>query len=350
MPAMPEPNYRPRPPVRTDLNVGLIGCGGIAHAHAQAYQRMRVPVVACTDLVQERAQEFAAQYGVRLVVATYHDLVALPQVDLVDICMGPTGRLEIVEAATAAGKHVILEKPFSHSYQEAVHMVQAAEQAGVKLAVSQNSRWTPHYRAATDLIRKGVIGEVFQMLLVMYGSQERHLGGFYQTVDDFMLVEWASHHFDIMRQWAGRAPQKVSAQLDRVPGQRFRSPMAVSALLDFGDPLHAVLQHTEAAGSDLGENLVRIQGTQGAIRGRDPFEVCMAPARDTWQRLELEADGWGDAMFGSLAEFINAIADDREPEHSGRDNLDTVRTCLAAVRSAAENGRPVTLDEVGALP
>lgn len=349
MATIPEADYRPRPPVRTDLNVGLIGCGGIAHAHAQAYQRMSVSLVACMDLEHDRAVAFAEQYGAEA-RPTYQEVVERPDVDLVDICTGPLGRVEIVEAATAAGKHVILEKPFSHSYEDAVRMVELAEAAGVKSAVSQNSRWMPHYRAATDLIRKGVIGEVFQILLTVYGSQDRHLGRFYVTVDNFLLLEWAPHHFDIMRQWAGRSAQTVSALVHRVPGQRFKSEMAASALLDFGGPLQALMQQTEAAGSDQGENLVRIQGTEGAIHGRNPFQVCVAPDRDTWHPVEFEGEAWGDAMLGSLAEFINAIAEDREPEHSARDNLDVIRTCLAAVKSAAQGGRPVTPDEVGPLP
>jgi predicted dehydrogenase len=82
----------------------------------------------------------------------------VPGPRLVTVCTMPATHREIALAALAAGAHVLCEKPFAPSLDEAQEMVEAARAAGRLLTVGFNMRYTANARALHDVVRKGHIG------------------------------------------------------------------------------------------------------------------------------------------------------------------------------------------------
>ena len=112
------------------LNIGIIGCGGIAnqkHFPAMKNNSDLCRIVAFCDIVRERAEAGAVQYGApgAKVYTDYRDLLADPAVEVVHVLTPNVSHGEICVAAFEAKKHVYCEKPMSHSTEDAEKMVAA---------------------------------------------------------------------------------------------------------------------------------------------------------------------------------------------------------------------------------
>jgi len=155
-----ELDYQPLLPAKRDYGIAIVGCGGIVnYAHLPAYRKHNLNVVGCYDIRRENAEKAAQTYYIPRVYASLEELLADPEVAIVDIAVQPWHQAAIARQAIAAGKHLLCQKPLSDTFSEAVSIVQQAHAAGVKLAVNQQMRWDPGIRATAALIRKGWIGE-----------------------------------------------------------------------------------------------------------------------------------------------------------------------------------------------
>jgi predicted dehydrogenase len=130
-------DYGFRLPPKTDYGIGIIGCGSIVnHAHLPAYRKFGFKVVACCDIREEAARQTAERFGILKWFTDYRHLLDLPEVEIVDIAIHQQGRVEIVQAAAQAGKHILIQKPFAHDMENALAMVEVCEKFGVKLMVN----------------------------------------------------------------------------------------------------------------------------------------------------------------------------------------------------------------------
>ncbi|HET91251.1 MAG TPA: Gfo/Idh/MocA family oxidoreductase [Chloroflexi bacterium] len=123
------------------IGVGIVGCGRISDLHALGYQgREDARIVAVCDTKRGRAREKGAAWGIdrARVYTDYHQLLADPGVDLVELLVPHHLHAEMTVAACAAGKHVSVQKPMALTTAEADRMIEAAERAGVVLRVYEN--------------------------------------------------------------------------------------------------------------------------------------------------------------------------------------------------------------------
>jgi len=151
------------------VNVGVIGAGAIARAHAIAYASVRtycgpeVPPVRLRLLAEteERlAKAAAGRLGFEGWTTDWTEVVASPEVDLVSVVTPNFLHAPMAIAAAEAGKHVFCEKPMATNAGEAERMWQAAEAAGVAHGVNLNYRNVPALRFIARLIGDGRIGAV----------------------------------------------------------------------------------------------------------------------------------------------------------------------------------------------
>jgi len=92
--------------------------------------------------------------------ASYQELLADPQIDLVDVCLPPAQHAHAAIAALRAGKHVFCEKPIALSPAEADRMVSAAKHSGKQLAVAHVLPYFPEYHYALATARSGKLGRL----------------------------------------------------------------------------------------------------------------------------------------------------------------------------------------------
>jgi len=148
------------------LQIGIIGCGGIAfgkHLPALAKQSDKAEITAFFDIDPERAEKAAKQYGAEgaKVYADYKELLANPSIDVIHVLTPNSSHSFITVEALEAGKHVMCEKPMAISSTEAKKMVDAAERTGKKLTIGYQNRFRPDSQALYQACRNGDLGDIY---------------------------------------------------------------------------------------------------------------------------------------------------------------------------------------------
>ncbi len=144
----------------------VVGCGGIANQkHLPSLKKLadRVEVVALCDLIAERAEKAAAEYGApgAKVYTDYRELLRDETIDIVHVCTPNRMHSEISVAALDAGKHVYCEKPMAINSAEAQKMLDAQKRSGKLLTVGHQYRQGAHNRAMKEIAASGQLGEIY---------------------------------------------------------------------------------------------------------------------------------------------------------------------------------------------
>ena len=147
------------------VNVGIIGCGGIANGkHMPSLSRVEnVRMIAFCDIIEERATRAAEKYGAEgaVVYTDYKELLKNPDVEVVHVLTPNKEHSFITVDALYAGKHVMCEKPMAKTYAEALKMVEAAKATGKKLTVGYQCRQSAEASYAKEYINSGAMGEIY---------------------------------------------------------------------------------------------------------------------------------------------------------------------------------------------
>lgn len=145
------------------LKVAIIGVGGIArNAHLPGYAKMdNVELVAACDIIKDRAEAAAEEYGIPAVYTDYKEVLEIEGLDAVDICTPNYLHSVIACAALEKGINVFCEKPDAVSVEEAEKMKAAAEKSGKLLMVMRNNRYWLTSAFLKKYIEDGKIGDIY---------------------------------------------------------------------------------------------------------------------------------------------------------------------------------------------
>ena len=148
------------------IGIAIIGVGGIARkSHLPAYKKLeadgRARIVAVCDANADTAKAAASEFSVPHVFTDYAPMLALDEVDAVDVCTPNYLHKQPVLDAFAAGKHVLCEKPLAINAVEGAEMVAAGHRAGKQLQVGLNVRFDAAPQAVKRFIDDGKIGEIY---------------------------------------------------------------------------------------------------------------------------------------------------------------------------------------------
>lgn len=333
------------------------------------------------------AKTFAARFDIPRVETDWRQIIADPQIDVVDICTPGHLHAPIAIAALAAGKHVLCEKPLANSLAEAEAMTAAAETAevhGVRSMVGYSYRRTPALAHAKKMIEEGKIGRVFHIRAAYLQD--------WVTDKDFPLVwrlqkeqsgtgalgDIGAHIVDLAQYLTGHRITGVSALTETFVKTR---PLAASfedlraaAAVEYGlvtvDDAAVVIARTdqgalatfEASRFATGrKNAMRIEisGSHGALvfdfeaMNELGFYDNTHPATNAgFSRILVTEpehpymDAWWPAGHGlgyehtfthEIADFVRDIAAGTAPSPSFRDGLEVQRVLAAVENSASAN-------------
>jgi len=138
--------------------VAIVGCGGVGRKRAAALGDARL--VACVDVVEEHARELAAQMPGARGVSDWRAVVDARDVEVVIVATPNDLLVPIAEAAIAAGKHVLVEKPGARTVSEIDRLITAAGQGRPLVRVGFNHRYHPALVRARDLCGSGAVGDL----------------------------------------------------------------------------------------------------------------------------------------------------------------------------------------------
>ena len=149
------------------VRIAFIGCGWIADSHMKALlNQPDVEIVAGADLIPGKAKKFFEKYGLENVktdYASHKELIADKSLNLdaVTICTYNRQHAEPAIAALKAGLHVLLEKPFTVTLDEAVEVVKAEKESGKILSIGFQPRMDENMKMIKKVVDSGALGKIY---------------------------------------------------------------------------------------------------------------------------------------------------------------------------------------------
>ncbi len=148
------------------LRVGIIGTGWIAEAHALAYAEMPdVEIVAGADLVPGKAEKFFKDLGIKGVTCyeSGHEMLENEELDAVSICVYNTQHAPCTIDALEHGVHVLLEKPFTVTLDEAIEVMEAEKKSGKLLTIGFQPRMSENMQMIKKIVDSGELGDIYYL-------------------------------------------------------------------------------------------------------------------------------------------------------------------------------------------
>ncbi|MFW6286614.1 MAG: Gfo/Idh/MocA family protein [Candidatus Sumerlaeota bacterium] len=147
------------------IKLGIVGTGGIANWHAKNFQPMHgVEIVACADLVKERAEDYAERFGVNAAYGDYEEMFDKEDLDAVSVTTTDSGHCPVSLAALKKNLHVFCEKPLADNLKDAKRMAAAAKRKkGLITGVNFSYRNNDGTQKAARMIASGKIGRVMHV-------------------------------------------------------------------------------------------------------------------------------------------------------------------------------------------
>jgi predicted dehydrogenase len=333
--------------------IGIIGCGGIAHAHINGYRAIAgdtCDVVAGCDPDEVRLESFCEQYDVPHRFRTAQELLESGEVDVISLLTPPAVRAEAIFPAAESGIHMLVEKPFAESMRDALGFVEAAERGSATLAVNQSLRFMPDVLAAREIIAAGEIGDVRVVEHDHFQNRTR-TEGWRKDEERLEISIFSIHVLDRIRWLCGRLPEAVAATT-RHWDQNVRGETFTALTIQFeGGAVGNMVSNWHAPG--IPECRLRIDGTAGSILSQkeavlsDEATLTVHRLGEATERREILLEDAGTMNMGeSMACLLSAIDGSERPHHSGRDNLQTMAIVDAAYLSASRGGTRVGIEEV----
>ena len=328
---------------KQEFGIGLIGLG-IGQQHLLGYQRQGLRIAAICDKDTERLNEVGERFQINKRYTRITDLIADADVDVVDMAVQPWIRSPIVKAAAEAGKHILCQKPFSMSMQQAVEMVEICEQHNVQLMVNQNSYFVPGFLAIEPYINAEHLGEIYHVSITC--------NGFYTEFPERHLIPAMQvHHIGLVHKWFGEY-ESVYCQAHGHNRSIEDGETVSVALFKSRNGVQGLLSCNWASLANPGRNLqhpheeIRIQGTKGAIYGNSGDMTVHLTEPETREiKPSIEGTWFPDAFGNVMAHFFECLRTGKKPITHGRGNLHVVQTVFAMHQSAS-SGEVVLLDDI----
>jgi len=352
------------------IGVGIIGTGTIAQAHLTGLagsQHGRATAV--FDVLNDRAQTTAQQFGIPYVATSIDDLVARNDVDAVIVCTPPFAHADPTIRALEAGKHVLCEKPFALDVREAEQMVQTAARVGKYLACcSGRGRFAQGQTRARQMLDSGELGDVYYIRSTSLRFRGRPGHHIFPQSTWFMdkdragggvIMDGSVYTIDSVL-WLLGNPRVLSVtaamkQFTEEPPPDAKHDVEDHAviMLQCEGGKSAVIESAWVSNMEDADGMF-IFGTKAGLKFNplrkitsarlDPSELPAGPSilgadvfRPVQEKVHPFERGDGMGSMGAIAGyFVQALAEGKQPMTPGTDALEVTRVIDAAYRSASE--------------
>lgn len=336
--------YRPCEPKSYKPRIALIGAGGITRSHLSAYRDAGYNVVAICNRTVTRADERASEFFPSARTTTdLNSILEDPSIDILDIATPAKERVNSIDRALRAGKHVLSQKPFVLDIETGKKLVMLADANNVKLAINQNGRWAPHLSYMREVVRADLIGTVDSVHCSMHWDHSWIMGTPFEDIDDLILSDFGIHWFDFLASIVGKRAKSVFASFARPLDQAAKPPLFAQVVVTLdGGQASLVFDGGIKFGS---RDSTFISGSNGSVMSTGPDLGSQTVKLITEQgeaSPNLNGTWFNDGFHGAMAELICAIEDDRPPLNDACDNLIGLSICFAAIE-AAQIGKPISI-------
>jgi predicted dehydrogenase len=326
---------------------GIVGTGAISQGYAQAFQTCdEAEVIAVTDLRNTAAQSLAEVLGCRA-FDSYHDMSEECDLDAVLVCTPPATHPEICLHFIEQNVHVLCEKPFAVSSQEATRVVDAARENNVTITMASKFRYVDDVIKAKQIVDSGVLGDIilFENAFTAHVDMSKRWNSDPKISGGGVLIDNGTHSIDIARYFLGPL-----AEVHVMEGKRGQEVQVEDTVQIFVRSANGVMGNIDLSWSinkEL-ERYISIYGSHGTV---------LVGWKESKYR-QLGSSDW--VVFGNgydkiaafrnqLINFSRAIAGKEELLIDGSDTMASVEVIEAAYESmrmdhwtTVRNGLPAT--------
>jgi predicted dehydrogenase len=332
----------------------VIGCSDIVERRAAdailAQPNSHLLAFHSRDL--PRAQAFATRYNAPLATDNLDSLLADPAIHALYIATEVDRHANLTIAAARAGKHVLVEKPMALTPTECQHMIDAATQHNVNLAVAYYARFFEKSSAMHRVIQEGHLGQIVRATITQltntnpdpshpkYWRVTGRGGG-------NVLADVGSHRLDLLVYWIGR-PKRVAGLADTL-SMPYAAPDTETTLVQFENGAHATvlasanlprgLRPTAGPSSGEGQTSIELFGTRAALLA-DPWSdapiTLTGPNADSLPPIHCTRPQNAHAPL--MDDFAQSILEQRPPRFPAQDALYTT-AIIHATAESAKTGR-----------
>jgi scyllo-inositol 2-dehydrogenase (NADP+) len=247
------------------IRLGLVGCGRAGmgmHCGELSSKTDKFQIVAAYDEIPERVAQMSEKYEACKGYDRYDDLLADDNVEIVDIATRSVDHFLHASQALKAGKSVLLEKPITATYDEAVKLKKLADNSPGSLYIRHNRRFESGFQHIREIMASGILGDVYDIKLRRHGYQRRND---WQTIKEYgggQLLNWGPHVVDHALQLLESPVAEMWSDLKRV-----------AAVGDAEDHVRIILRGENgrvvdagiSGGAAIGEPEFFVLGTRGAL-------------------------------------------------------------------------------------
>ncbi len=348
--------------------VGVIGCGAISAAYLRQCPEFKIlRLAACADLLPERAQARAEEFGVPQAVSP-EELLADPEIEIVVNLTVPQAHYEVALAAVQAGKSVWNEKPLTLTREEGRSLLAAAEEQGVLVGCAPDTFLGGGHQTCVKLIDEGAIGApvACTAFMVGHGHETWHSNPeFYYKPGGGPMFDMGPYYLTALVNMLGPV-RRVTASTSRSFEQRLitSEPYAgkvvdvevathVAGLMDFAcGAVGTMITSFDVWSHHL--PLLEVHGTEGSLSLPDPNGPGGRPQlwrRDTgqWQDVPLTHGYAATSRSIGVADMAYAIRTGRPHRASGRLAYH-VLDLMHSFHDASDQGQHILLESTVERP
>lgn len=324
------------------MNAGicLIGAGRIGAIHAgniAAASNAHLRYV--VDAIQPAAEKLAAQFGARAVAL--EQALADPAVDAMLIASSTDTHVELMLAASAAGKAVFCEKPVDLDLARARDCLQQVEARGTLLALGFNRRFDPDFTELWQRLQAGAIGDIEMVTITSRDPGPPPLD--YLRRSGGLFMDMMIHDFDMARWLLGEEPETLHASASCLVDPAIGEAGDVdTALVSMRTASGKLCQISNSRRASYGyDQRIEVHGSKGMLRaenrGASQIQCFRSGAVESDPPLDFFLERYAAAYRLELAAFLEALTGGEGRLVSGVDAYKAQVLADAATRSAREN-------------
>ena len=327
------------------MRTALVGCGGIAAVHAKVLEAMTdCELVGFADIIPERAQKFAAEYGGRA-YASLEEMIEAKNPEVLHICTPHYLHVPMAVYGLTHGAHVFMEKPPAISAEQFARLEEAAAGSDRRLGVCFQNRYNPCVQTVKKLLESGEVGKVKGARAfvtwhreVPYYTESGWRGSL-ATEGGGALINQSIHTLDLLVYLLGR-PVWTDACL---ANHHLQGIIEVEDMMEANirfEDVTACFYATTAYCTDEAP-LIEIYCEKMKIRMEDPRVELIYPD-GTRKELETEViqplgkGYWGSGHGACIGDFYRSIAENAPYPQELGGIKDTAKLMLALYESARE--------------
>jgi UDP-N-acetylglucosamine 3-dehydrogenase len=302
------------------IGVAVVGCGAWGFHHARVYKELpRSDLIWVSDIDAHRCRAVGERYKAKQ-TTDFLKVLDDPDVDVVSICTPTVTHADLALAAISSGKHVLVEKPMTDTVYEAEKLISAAARHGVCLSVGFVERFNPAVSGTLKLIEEGEIG---QLLMVHTRRVTRRP----QRVGDVGVVkDLAIHDIDVTRFLLGEEPKLVFSSTGSLL-HSFEDYTNIT--LCYGDGRNAFIEANWLTPKKV--RTLTVTGSEGIIHVEYINQELILEKNEYIHQPLKE---YAEPLYLELESFTDSVMSGKEPMVTGRDGLEALKVCEAALESA----------------